>query len=60
MPGSHPARRRIVVLDNLGSHKGLAVCRAIRTAGTHLVFLLPYSPDFNPIEMVFAKLKTLL
>jgi transposase len=50
----------IVVLDNLGSHKGLAVRRAIRAAGAHLLFLPPYSPDLNPIEMVFAKLKTLL
>jgi len=50
----------IVVLDNLGSHKGTAVRRAIRNAGGHLLFLPPYSPDLNPIEMVFAKLKTLL
>jgi transposase len=50
----------IVVLDNLGSHKGAAVRRAIRHAGAHLVFQPPYSPDLNPIEMVFAKLKTLL
>lgn len=50
----------IVVLDNLGSHKGQAVRRAIRQAGAHLLFLPPYSPDLNPIEQVFAKLKTLL
>lgn len=50
----------LVVLDNLGSHKGKAVRRAIRAAGAHLLFLPPYSPDLNPIEMVFAKLKTLL
>ena len=50
----------VVILDNLGSHKGLAVRRAIRAAGAHLLFLPPYSPDLNPIEMVFAKLKTLL
>jgi transposase len=50
----------IVVLDNLGSHKGIAVRRAIRDAGAHLLFLPPYSPDLNPIEMAFAKLKTLL
>lgn len=50
----------IVVLDNLGSHKGQAVRKAIREAGAHLLFLPPYSPDLNPIEMVFAKLKTLL
>jgi len=50
----------VVVMDNLGSHKGRAVRRAIRAAGAHLVFLPPYSPDLNPIEQVFAKLKTLL
>ena len=50
----------VVVLDNLGSHKGSAVRRAIRSAGAHLLFLPPYSPDLNPIEMMFAKLKTLL
>jgi transposase len=50
----------IVVLDNLGSHKGQPVRRAIRAAGAHLLFLPPYSPDLNPIEMMFAKLKTLL
>jgi transposase len=47
----------IVVIDNLGSHKGKAVGRAIRAAGARLVFLPPYSPDLNPIEQVFAKLK---
>lgn len=50
----------VVVMDNLGSHKGPAVRRAIRKAGAHLLFLPPYSPDLNPIEQVFAKLKTLL
>ena len=50
----------IVVMDNLGSHKGQAVRRAIRNAGAKLFFLPPYSPDLNPIEQVFAKLKTLL
>jgi transposase len=50
----------IVVIDNLGSHKSKAVRRAIRAAGTKLFFLPPYSPDLNPIEQVFAKLKTLL
>ena len=54
------ARGDIVIMDNLGSHKGLAVRRAIRAAGAHLLFLPPYSPDLNPIEQVFAKLKTLL
>ena len=50
----------VVVLDNLGSHKGKAVRRAVRAAGAHLLFLPPYSPDLNPIEMMFAKLKALL
>ncbi len=50
----------IVIMDNLGSHKGQSVRRAIRTAGAKLFFLPPYSPDLNPIEQVFAKLKTLL
>jgi transposase len=50
----------VVVLDNLGSHKGKAIRRAIRKAGAHLLFLPPYSPDLNPIEQVFSKLKTLL
>lgn len=47
----------IIVLDNLGSHKGKAVRRAIRDAGAKLLFLPPYSPDLNPIEQAFAKLK---
>ena len=50
----------VVILDNLSSHKGKAVRAAIRRAGAHLIFLPPYSPDLNPIEQVFAKLKTLL
>jgi transposase len=50
----------IVIMDNLGSHKGHAVRKAIRAAGARLLFLPPYSPDLNPIEQVFAKLKTLL
>ena len=50
----------IVVLDNLGSHKSHAVRNAIRAAGARLFFLPPYSPDLNPIERVFAKLKHLL
>ena len=47
----------VVVLDNLGSHKGQAARRAIRQAGAHMLFLPPYSPDLNPIEQLFAKLK---
>jgi transposase len=50
----------IVIIDNLGSHKGKAVRQAIRAVGAKLFFLPPYSPDLNPIEQVFAKLKTLL
>jgi len=49
----------VVILDNLGSHKGKAVRKAIRAVGAHLVFLPKYS-DLSPIEQVFAKLKTLL
>jgi transposase len=57
-----PTLRRgdVVILDNLGSHKGKAVRAAIRAAGAHLLFLPKYSPDLNPIEQVFAKLKTLI
>ena len=47
----------IVVMDNLGSHKSSAVPQALRAAGTKLFFLPKYSPDLNPIEMLFAKLK---
>jgi transposase len=47
----------IVVMDNLGSHKGKAVRRAIRQAGAKLFFLPKYSPDLNPIEQLFAQLK---
>jgi putative transposase len=50
----------IIVLDNLGSHKGKLVRNAIRATGAKLLFLPKYSPDLNPIEQVFAKLKTLL
>ena len=50
----------IVIMDNLGSHKGHAIRKAIRAAGARLMFLPAYSPDLNPIEQVFAKLKTLL
>jgi putative transposase len=50
----------IVIMDNLGSHKGRAVRQLIRSAGAKLIFLPKYSPDLNPIEQVFAKLKHLL
>jgi transposase len=47
----------IVIMDNLGSHKAGAIRAAIRNAGARLLFLPPYSPDLNPIEQVFSKLK---
>ena len=47
-------------MDNLSSHKNKAVRHAIRAAGAKLFFLPPYSPDLNPIEQAFSKLKTLL
>jgi len=50
----------IVIMDNLGSHKGPKIRKAIRGVGAKLLFLPPYSPDLNPIEQVFAKLKHLL
>lgn len=58
VPTLHPGD--IVVMDNLSSHKGSAIRKAIHAAGAHLFFLPPYSPDLNPIEQVFAKLKHLL
>jgi transposase len=50
----------IVILDNLGSHKSKAVRQLIRSVGARIFFLPKYSPDLNPIEQVFAKLKHLL
>jgi transposase len=50
----------IVIMDNLSSHKGAGIRQAIEAAGATLLFLPPYSPDFNPIENAFAKLKALL
>jgi len=50
----------VVILDNLGAHKSTAVRAAIEAAGASLRFLPPYSPDLNPIENAFAKLKALL
>jgi len=49
----------IVVMDNLGSHRVAGVEEAIFSIGAGVLYLPPYSPDFNPIEMVFSKLKTL-
>jgi transposase len=50
----------LVVLDNLSSHKGPRTAQLIHTAGAELVYLPPYSPDFNPIENAFSKIKQLL
>src|SRR5271167_2655257 len=50
----------IVVMDNLSSHKLPAIREAIEAAGARLLYLPPYSPDFNPIEQLFAKLKAAL
>lgn len=50
----------VVVMDNLPAHKPSAVRKAIEAAGAALRFLPPYSPDFNPIELAFAKVKALL
>ena len=47
----------IVIMDNLGSHRSIAVRRALRAAGAKLFYLPKYSPDLNPIEMLFSKLK---
>jgi transposase len=49
----------VVVMDNLGSHKGAGVRKAIEAAGATLLYLPPYSADFNPIEKAFSKLKAL-
>ncbi len=50
----------IVIMDNLGSHKRPAIRAAIEAAGAKLLYLPPYSPEFNPIEKAFSKLKALL
>ena len=50
----------IVIMDNLPAHKGETVRNLIEQRGAALMFLPPYSPDFNPIELAFSKLKTLL
>ena len=58
MPSLRPGD--VVIMDNLGSHKRKTVRAALRGAGAKLIFLPPYSPDLNPIEQVFAKLKHLM
>lgn len=50
----------IVILDNLPAHKPVAIREAIEAAGAAMLFLPPYSPDFNPIELAFSKIKALL
>ena len=50
----------VVVMDNLSAHKVAGIAEAIKTAGASVLYLPPYSPDLNPIEQVFAKLKALL
>jgi transposase len=50
----------IVIMDNLGSHKIPGIHEALRTAGATLLFVPPYSPDLNPIEMAFSKIKSIL
>ena len=50
----------VIVMDNLSAHKVAGVSEAIRAAGASILYLPPYSPDLNPIEQVFAKLKALL
>ena len=54
------ARRDTVIMDNLAAHKVAGVRQAIEAAGAHLRYLPQYSPDFNPIEQLFAKLKAAL
>ena len=53
-PSLHPGR--VVVMDNLGAHRGDKVCELIEARGCYLLFLPPYSPDFSPIEEAFSKL----
>ena len=50
----------VVILDNLSSHKSPGAARALREVGAWFLFLPPYSPDLNPIEMAFSKLKALI
>ncbi len=54
------AKGDVVIMDNLPAHKSKAAENAINARGAWVLFLPPYSPDLNPIEMAFAKLKTLL
>ena len=58
VPSLRPGQ--VVVMDNLTAHKGERVRELIESRGCQLIYLPPYSPDFNPIEEAFAKLKALL
>jgi DDE superfamily endonuclease len=58
VPSLRPGQ--VVVMDNLSSHKGSRVRELIEERGCELLYLPPYSPDFNPIEEAFAKIKALL
>ena len=49
-----------VVMDNLSSHKSVRAIQAIESVGAHVVYLPPYSPDLNPIELIFSKMKQLI
>lgn len=57
-PTLHPGD--LVVLDNLSSHKSTAATQFVESVGAKLVFLPPYSPDLNPIENIFSKLKQIV
>lgn len=57
-PSLHPGD--LVVMDNLSSHKSVPAVQAIEAVGAHVVYLPPYSPDLNPIENVFSKVKQLI
>lgn len=56
-PSLHPGD--LVVMDNLSSHHSVAAVRAIESVGAHAIYLPPYSPDLNPIENIFSKVKQL-
>ena len=58
VPALHPGD--LVVMDNLSSHKGKRVASLIESAGATVLYLPPYSPNFNPIENAFAKLKQII
>lgn len=59
-PAPSLSKGDVIIMDNLSSHKGPRVTQIIQDCGTSPLFLPPYSPDLNPIEMAFAKLKALL